>query len=92
MRTSKQEVRFSPLQTCEDSFEPTPVSPASVICLNLWGALGHVKMKRLAAEHNLKVRDYGLTERGVSIRFYHRRDAAIFRMFYPGETEAGDGA
>ena len=79
---------LSELNTCEDTFVPMAVTPTTVVFPDLWGGEAfRSRIEPLADELHLVVKKYGLTMRGIAVAFEDNQSAALFRLFYKGETE-----
>jgi hypothetical protein len=77
------------LRTCEDDFSPLPPVPTrTVVCKGIWGHSGFWNdLYPTMLDQKLVLSDMGLTHEGISLIFQSQQEAAMFRLFYSGDTE-----
>jgi hypothetical protein len=92
-RRGLAEIAYDPLHhlcPCEDDFVPVEVTPTTVVCTDVWGNDGFKEqIEPIIQAHELIMVSVGLTEQGIAATFNGMRDAAIFRLFYDGDTKTG---
>lgn len=86
----QQKNKLSEFKICEDGFVPMPLTPSSVVCVGSWGNnKGLWAIKKVIRKQRLHPSAFGLTNDGIGVTFPRVYDAAIFRLFFPGETMTG---
>jgi hypothetical protein len=81
-------LRTDPFGLCvlEDEFRPLPVTPKTVVCPDVIGDANFEQQVRPIL-HDLAIKPvrFGPRPDGFAVTFKDRRDAARFRLFYPGD-------
>lgn len=80
---------LSELTLCEDGAPRLRLTSRTVVFPNIWGKTEYAR-RILALERKLSVKSIsvGLTEEGVAVRFRTKKEAALMRLFYEGETRS----
>ena len=75
------------LAICEDGVEEHPLTPETVVMCDVWGIQNfYLKARALADELGLLITSRGWREEGIAVAFQSSTQAAVFRMFYDGDT------
>ena len=77
------------LAICEDGAEEHPLTPETVVLRDVWGIENfYLKARALADDLGLLITGRGWREEGIAVDFLNTTQAAVFRMFYEGDTLA----
>lgn len=78
---------LSKLRVLEDDFQLMAITESTVVCKDIWKLSSFEKwISPLAKKLSLNIDERGLSDDGIAVRFKTIEEAAIFRMFFDGET------